>query len=282
MSTRRWLPLVLAVAGLLAVAAVASHGHPLSSSRGSGPTPIFFDYVLTTAILVAIGIVIVFLFAVSRTKVGNRPSGKPRWNLLQLLAMFALATVIGLAVLHAHFHRGPGSQPGGPAKIPKQHAHRPIPVAGRRTARFRWDEVAVLAALLAAAGVFAYATRRTLAPKEWRFGSHEEVALALDESLDDLRSEPDVRRAIIAAYARMERTLAGAGIPRRPSEAPLEYMGRALQQLDASSGAVTRLTDLFERAKFSQHDPDESMRGEAIGALVAVRDELRKPVEVAA
>lgn len=281
MSTRRWLPLVLAVAGLLAVAALASHGHPLSKSHGSGPTPIFFDYVLTTAVLVGVGIVILFVVGLLHVRRGERPTGNPRWNLLQLLAMFALSTIIGLAVLHARFHQNGSTPPGAPAKIPKEHAHQPSP-AGRRTARFRWDEVAVLAALLAAAGVAAYATRTKRTPKEWRFGQHEQVALALDESLDDLRNEPDVRRAIIAAYARMERALAGAGVPRRPSEAPLEYMARALQQLDASSGAVTRLTDLFERAKFSHHDPDESMRDEAIGALVTVRDELRKPIEVAA
>ena len=108
------------------------------------------------------------------------------------------------------------------------------------------------------------------------------IALALDESLDDLRSDPDIRRAIIAAYARMERALAAAGIPRRLSEAPFEYVARALQSLDAGGPTVARLTDLFEHAKFSHHEPDESMRQEAIAALVAVRDELRAPVEVAA
>jgi hypothetical protein len=80
----------------------------------------------------------------------------------------------------------------------------------------------------------------------------------------------------------MERALAVAGIPRRPSEAPFEYLERALTALDASSRAVRRLTDLFERAKFSHHDPDPAMRDEAIDALVAVRDELRRPVAAAA
>ena len=108
------------------------------------------------------------------------------------------------------------------------------------------------------------------------------MALALDESLDDLRREPDLRRAIIAAYARMERALAAAGIPRRPSEAPLEFLARALQGLDASADGVTRLTDLFEWAKFSPHQPDEAMRDEAIAALESLRDELRAPVQAAA
>jgi Domain of unknown function (DUF4129) len=282
MSSRRWLPIVLGIAGLLAVAALASHGHPLSTSRGSGPTPVFFDYVLTTAVLVGVGIVLVFLLGLTQIKRGERPGGKPRRNWWDLLAMFVLSALIGFAVLHARFHRtGASSHPGDAAKIPKLQGAQPKTV-GTRSAHFRWDEVAVIAALLAAAGVAAFATRRTRTLKEWRFGRHEEVAVALDESLGDLRTEPDVRRAIIAAYARMERALAVAGLPRRPSEAPIEYMTRALLQLDASSRAVTVLTDLFERAKFSHHQPDEAMRDEAISALVAVRDELRKPVEVAA
>jgi len=73
-----------------------------------------------------------------------------------------------------------------------------------------------------------------------------------------------------------------AGIPRRPYEAPLEFRARALDGLDASADAVTRLTDLFEWAKFSPHEPDEAMRDEAITALEALRDELRAPTMAAA
>ncbi len=106
--------------------------------------------------------------------------------------------------------------------------------------------------------------------------------MTLDESLDDLRNEPDLRKAIVAAYARMERALAFAGLPRNPSEAPFEYVERALVTLDASSASARRLTDLFEWAKFSQHEPSAGMRDEAIAALEAVRDELREPAEMAA
>jgi hypothetical protein len=38
---------------------------------------------------------------------------------------------------------------------------------------------------------------------------------------------------------------------------------------------VRRLTDLFEWARFSHHEPEPSMRDDAVDALVAVRDELR-------
>lgn len=38
---------------------------------------------------------------------------------------------------------------------------------------------------------------------------------------------------------------------------------------------VRRLTELFTRAKFSQHVVDETMKQEAIEALAQIRDDLR-------
>ena len=58
------------------------------------------------------------------------------------------------------------------------------------------------------------------------------LADVLDETLDDLRAETDPRRAVIAAYARMERALAAYGLPRRPSEAPDEYLQRIFADLE--------------------------------------------------
>lgn len=284
MSSRRVLPLVLAVSCLLAVAALAAHGHPIGRSHGTGPTPRFFDYVFTSITIVAAVIALVFLWSLTGTKWSKPRPQRSRMYWSQLVAMLLASVALGLLYAHAHLHltipqqrhRSAQQTPAGAGR------GRPEPTtATRRGAQLQWDEITIVLGLLTAAGVAMFATRSSKPMKPWH-RSHEEVALALDESLDDLRGEPDVRRAIIAAYARMERALAVAGVPRRPAEAPLEYLARALQSLDASAVAVTRLTDLFERAKFSHHDPDEAMRDEAIDALVAVRDELRPPVEAAA
>jgi hypothetical protein len=97
----------------------------------------------------------------------------------------------------------------------------------------------------------------------------------LDETLEDLHRERDPRRAVIAAYARMERSLSAYGLPRRPWEAPLEYLGRVIAELTGSATAARRLTRLFERAKFSEHSIDAAMKEDAIDAVGAVRDELR-------
>jgi len=80
---------------------------------------------------------------------------------------------------------------------------------------------------------------------------------------------------VIAAYARMEGVLARRGHPRHPAETPFEYLSRILASLRVREGAVRELTDLCERAKFSTHEIDESMRERAISALVSVRDDLQ-------
>lgn len=285
MHARKLLPLGLVMALLLAAAGLASHGRPLSGSRGGGPTAHFFDYALTTVVLVAVGIVVVAVLPLLGSKL-PKPGAPPRkWHILSTILMIASASLLSWFLVHAHLRihmpaeTQPKSQAHSTAATPGQVGH----ARGTRGAHLQWDEIAIVAVVVG--GVFAYVMfsrgRRTPLPP-WMLGSQSAVSAALDESLDDLRAEPDLRKAIIAAYARMERALAVSGIRRRPSEAPFEYLTRALRALDASADASRRLTALFEWAKFSQHAPEPAMRDEAIEALVAVRDELRHPTAVAA
>jgi hypothetical protein len=101
-----------------------------------------------------------------------------------------------------------------------------------------------------------------------------DIVGVIDDLIDDLERSSDPRRIVIGAYARMERSLARDGLARRKSEAPQEYLRRALEHLHVSSQSVTRLTDLFTEARFSPHEIDETMAAEARAALSAVRDEL--------
>src|SRR5262245_12634583 len=83
--------------------------------------------------------------------------------------------------------------------------------------------VLALAAIALAALYISYRSRRNrLEPLS--DGLAPILADVLDETLDDLRAETDPRRAVIAAYARMERALGAYGLPRRASEAPDEYL----------------------------------------------------------
>jgi hypothetical protein len=102
----------------------------------------------------------------------------------------------------------------------------------------------------------------------------EQLSEVLTETLDDLALERDPRRAVIRAYARMEQVLASHGMPRAAHEAPLEYLARVLRELNVGAEAAHALTELFERAKFSQHEIDVAMKEEAIAALLRVRDDL--------
>ncbi len=95
------------------------------------------------------------------------------------------------------------------------------------------------------------------------------VIQALDESLDDLRRERDVRRAIVACYARMERALASSGRGRGAHETPLEFLRRVLERVAHEPGQV--LTELFERARFSVEPMGETEKQSAIAALEALR-----------
>jgi hypothetical protein len=284
MSARRLVPLGLLVAVLLAAAGIASHGRPLAGGRGTGPTATFFDYVATTLIIVALVFLAVAVWSVLSQKTAGGGPPRGRWNLVGALLSFAASALIAVLLLHTGFINRLRNLEQSLNKQTQTQTHRKErpPAHNVRNPRLRWDEIAVFVALIAGTGVVLYANRRTRrTPRPWRLGRNEEVAQALDESLDDLRNDPDLRRAIIAAYARMEHALARAGIARHPSEAPFEYMERALRSLETSADGAKRLTGLFEWAKFSHHEPEPAMRDEAIAALVAVRDELaHEPVAV--
>jgi hypothetical protein len=97
----------------------------------------------------------------------------------------------------------------------------------------------------------------------------------LDVAIDDLRSDPDPRRAVVRAWQALGDALAIAGLPREDAEAPFPYLERALAALETSGPAATSLTSAFERALFAPGSVDRETQLDAVDALVAVRDELR-------
>ena len=141
--------------------------------------------------------------------------------------------------------------------------------------QFRWVPLFVVGSLIFGIGgamaVFAVRRRRELVRD---LPIREALSDVLAETLDDLRSEKDPRQAVIRAYSRMERTLAARGLPRREAEAPLEYLGRVLDVVQASAHSVRELTQLFQRARFSTHEIDAGMKEDAIEALSGLRAEL--------
>lgn len=154
---------------------------------------------------------------------------------------------------------------------------RHVPATPARTAHFEWPLVLGIGGLVLVGGVWMYVrSRRRLAPLFAERGLEADMVSAIESTIDDLRSEKDARRAVIAAYALMERTLARHGLARHRSEAPLEYLANILRGLHVRESAVVSLTRLFEFAKFSGHEVDAAMKEEAIEALVAIRDDLQR------
>ena len=263
------------VLGLLALVAVASGSDRAGAGGDSSwlPPVGVLDYAYTAGVLLVVATLLVVL-GVRRPSVAAR-SG---FGIAQLLAFTlvvgALTAVAYRAqTLNADEIRARGERVREAARALEERTAEPK--GEPRDIRFRWELAAVAAALTAAAVAAASVLRRhrarRLPPRVER-----EVALALDESLEDLRREPDARRAVIAAYARLERTLAAHGLERRPADAPLEYLARMLGALRVRPDAALTLTELFERAKFSRHVIDADMRDEAVDALVAVRDDLER------
>jgi len=99
---------------------------------------------------------------------------------------------------------------------------------------------------------------------------------AVDESLEDLRAEPDARRAIIRCYGRFERVAAGSGVERKAWFTPLEFMREALARLPIARGAVPTLTELFELARFSRRTLGPAERDRALDALGEITTAIEK------
>jgi hypothetical protein len=99
---------------------------------------------------------------------------------------------------------------------------------------------------------------------------------AIDDSLDDLRNEPDPRAAIIKAYGHFERALSRAAMPRRPWETPVEFMRAILQKVRVPAAPVGTLTQLFEIARFSDHPLAAAERDSAWRSLIEIRNALEK------
>jgi len=270
---------VLGVVAALAIVAVAARGEtPIGQAGARRPGEGLLDVLFSLfLLLMGFGVVLFFsLILLGRDAIAQESLVKRkqrRFVGLLVLGAFLLALLL-LVRFRADNPEGlriPMLEP------PDSDATGANADEGRYTPEFAWIPALIVSALVL--GGIAAAWWSAKARKRAR--GHHELTLAealsdvLEETLDDLRNERDPRRAVIAAYARLERAVAAYGLPRRPAEAPLEYLARMLGELSVSRAAVQRLTLLFERAKFSQHEVGPEMKEQAIAALQQVQEELR-------
>lgn len=274
----------LVLLGLLAVVALASGGsRPLGGEAGPGraPPPVFWDYLFSTAaVLVVLGVPFALWLLVLQSRGSAGGGGKQR-DILVLVAVAALCVGLALGARVAADRDGPSLR-GQPAQTGLDDTARPGE-AGRREAEFRWLPAIAIGGGLLLAVLYLQAKRRLRGELEAERSEEalvDALAALLEDTLEDLRREPDLRRAVITAYARMERALAAFGHPRRAFEAPLEYLGRVAPELTGVAAApqlLFELTQLYERARFSPHEVDARMKEDAIATLAALRAGLLEP-----
>jgi hypothetical protein len=224
-------------------------------------------------VLVAVGLIgfAALVLGVSALVIGGGYAvfGESRQKPIVLVAAAILvAIVVALAFAPLNATVDPLPTPTG-TEEPPTGSRRALPAGTfSAVALIVAAAVAFVAATVAAVAVYGIIRRRR---RVLVFGEQALVVEAIDESLDDLRREPDVRRAIIACYARMERALERAGSARRPAEAPLEYLIRLHERVGAHRTGARTLTELFERAKFSAEPMAEREKFRAIETLEALR-----------
>jgi hypothetical protein len=275
---------------LLLLVAVGSRAH--RPAGGSGAPPADAPGLLGNYFVVAIGILLPFgalllLWAFAYRGWELRSRDRARWwqtaiviVLMSGLLVLVFARVGPVTVRPLHTpvtlkpgHHAPGSS-GGAKGV------RPAGGSG-----FDWLTLYVFGAVLLGLVILVVGAVVTYRRRSEEPSSEAELAAALDEilkdTLDDLHDERDPRRAVITAYARMEKTFAAHGVPRHPAEGPFEYVARVLDRLDVSSHEVERLANLFAWAKFSTHEIDAGMKDEAVAALASLRAELEDAEEAA-
>jgi hypothetical protein len=281
-TTRVVLPtlVVLALVGLVAIASTGSV--PRGSGDSRPPSESLLDTLFSLGLVAVVAGGVLFLYGLMQRKAIAQEVASGRYRRTSILTWLAFVAIFSALTYWRYQGWSPKAQQpvdeeppfGGGPIVPTTPDQKPSAVYEPSVS---WVPIAVVVGLVLAA-VVAYVVSERRAGKARRGGEQlaEDLAAVLDEALDDLRALADPRRAIIAAYARMERVLAANGVARRRSETSDEYLVRVLGDLALGSDAVARLTALFAQAKFSHHDIDAAMKEEAIDALEQIRDELRQ------
>lgn len=275
------LALPLLVIALLLLVALASRpadaggGEPAAAQAAAH---VLIDVLLyLMVVLLVLGIVIiVWALWPDGTPKGPRRKPRPWWHTVVATVMTLAGMTVALWLVYTRRRQGsqgqrhpaPGAGGLGPLASPAQ-TQAPAAMT------VDWIALSVVLTLLAALAVVAWIMFRPRRPTSLRERLAAAIEEVLDDAIDDMLREPDPRRAVIAAWARLERVLRIAGVPRRDAEAPVEYVTRVLGELSLSPLSLRRIADLYEWARFSTHAVTGDMRDEAVGALIAVRDQLR-------
>jgi Domain of unknown function (DUF4129) len=296
-----WMTLA-AVSFVVGLAALVRMDDPTSDALDAATRVIRLPEPLSIAIVTVLGLTALVLFAHAIRRARRRPkeeddlferlaAGPPLapWvqaimRILPLLYLAVAAYLLwhGLIPIENILTLGQGSVDAIGSALSK-----PAPLSAPPFLNWSFGLVALGTALgaLVVALVVTFGGRLA-----WWSGDHAPdderaapLAEVVEESIDDLRADPDARRAIIGCYRKFERVAADSRLARRPWWTPMEFMQEALRGLPAPPSAVRTLTGLFELARFSHHALGPRERDLAIEALLSIKTALEKrPSDVVA
>jgi hypothetical protein len=280
---RRSRLIVVGGAVLVLVALVAFASRSGFGSAKTAPTQGFANWAFSMFVVLFVLAIpaTIWVYFFSGERPVRRKERSPAATAIRTIAIVAIVLlgVAGYTYLHRHhvFHgwHVPKFAGSGHGRAGRHGAQQTHPIA------FQWPVALVGVVLCLAALAMWLSLRRYRKPYvpiplgDGADGLAADVAHSISDAIDDLEAEPDARRAVIAAYARMEGVLARSGLRRGQSETALEYLERVLLGLTTRGDAVRSLTGLFQEARFSTHAIDGTMKQAAIVALSTIRDDLQ-------
>jgi Domain of unknown function (DUF4129) len=235
--------------------------------------------VVLAALLIALWV------RVRRARASGESESHPARRLRSALIPVIIAAMITILLGIWHAHIAPGRLHSiTPPKLGLPKHVRVTPPTGHSSASSFPDLRYALLALVAAAVIAAFMIllRRSLrqVPPEPEVSLEDDddsavLQAALRAGRAALASLTEDRQAIIACYAAMERSLAGAGAAREIAETPDELLARASGAGLLHGDPPATLTALFYQARFSSHAVPNGARATALRCLDAIEADLR-------
>ena len=283
----RWM-MISATGFVLAVAAVIApdKGATRGFARFVLDLPHWLSALSLIALTAAAMLLILPAFLGIRRRHKSDEEHEHEYQTPKLTASSAVAIIVIVAVLlsapvgfllYAGRWAGTVPEPGPGTNSPMSESSPQIPPSAQKpppegaTASSAVVTSFVSGALIALglgalAGVIALYLRPfgvTSSPQAIRAPMSAVVEQAVSDSLADIRQEPDPRTAVLRIYRHFERSLARAKVARPASETPLEFLRTVLLRLRLPEDRVRALTQLFEIARFSNHQMGERERERA-------------------
>ena len=276
----------IALGGVAVVVAITARA-PLSRSTPVDATALQAPTIAVFTLIAGIGVVVLGALAVLLWS-GRRRQDEPLepqpppievhwiWKLLAILLLLALgAALVAAAVIGSKRRQnalplGSGLGTGGFGQLAGR--------SGKGASGFvvpswlPWTLLGIVVAAAVGGVVVLWLTRsrRGVASAE-----ASATSAAVEAAIGALDAEADPRRAVIAAYGAMQRTLGEHGVARSPTEAPREYLQRVLIASQATDREARTLTGLFEEARYSTHPIPERLREVALAALRSLQGRLQ-------